>query len=124
MTGFASPRRMEPSEHQIQSAFIRWMRVQHPSIICIAIPNAARRSYALAGRMKAEGMLAGTPDVFIARPNRIHGGLWLEFKSAKGRLSDDQMRMLADLNMAGYRVGVPRSFEEARELTIDYLGVA
>ena len=56
----------------------------------------------------------GTPDFVIAMP----GGetLWVEAKSAKGKLTMEQLAWMAALRKVGHRSGVVRSIEEFRAL--------
>lgn len=75
-----------PTEHQEQSDFVKWWRLQFPSIRIMAIPNGLRTSMMQAIKAKREGLSAGAPDLFIPA-----WGLWIEFKRSKGgRLSPEQ----------------------------------
>lgn len=72
MTQYAR-RRIIPTEHDDQAAVIEWFDHYGPAHginpkLLMASPNAAKRSYGLAARMKAEGMRAGQPDLFLAHP--------------------------------------------------------
>lgn len=111
----------EPTEHQIQSAFVRAFRYRWPHVIICSFPNAARRSFALAARMKKEGLLAGMPDIFIARMAQGYGGLFLEFKSKRGRVSPEQEKVMGILGEAGYLCHVVRSVEDAMKVTEVYM---
>ena len=53
------------SEHLTQKAFFEWAALQRiPGIELLhATPNGGGRSKAEAGRLKAEGVRAGQPDV-------------------------------------------------------------
>lgn len=96
-------------ERAIQSA-IRQRLILH-GVVCIAIPNAARRSPALAAAMRAEGMMAGAPDLICVGDGGKVG--WLEVKAAKGRTSDAQDDMHDLLRRKGHHVAVVRSQDEA-----------
>ena len=72
-------------------------------------------------RLKAEGVLAGVPDVFVAKPTKKFAGLYLEFKTPKGRVSDDQKKVIEKLQLEGYCVKVVRSCEMAWEALMEYL---
>jgi len=56
-----------PTESALQSRCVLWFRKQYPNIILFAIPNAAKRSFALAAKMKKEGMISGIPDLMVAK---------------------------------------------------------
>lgn len=68
-----------PSEHEEQREVVRWFRHTWPGVRIIAIPNGGARSKATAGRLKAEGVSPGVPDLFVPA-----WGLWVEMKRAKG----------------------------------------
>lgn len=102
------------SEHQEQAKFVKWMRVNHPDLLIHSIPNGAN----LAGsqmqrikqwnKLKAEGALAGVPDLFVPELR-----LYIEFKYGSGKLSDKQKKVIPKLEQAGYRVEVVYSSEAA-----------
>lgn len=109
------------TEHELQKAYFAWVRLQAVRDwryrIIFAVPNAARRSYALAARMKAEGLLPGVPDVCVPLKTREGGVLFLEFKTGKGKLSKDQDEVIGYLRRAGNAVAVVRTLKEAKEIT-------
>jgi hypothetical protein len=86
-----------------------------------AIPNGGKRGAREAARMKGEGVLAGVPDLFVPRAKGRYHGLFLEFKSPKGRLSPQQTEVGRDLSDAGYLVRVVRTAAEAWTALIEYL---
>lgn len=75
-----------------------------------------------ARRLKAEGVRAGVPDVFLAIPAQGYHGLFLELKAPKGRVSPDQKTMLETLRASGYACCVCFGWDEAREAVEGYLG--
>lgn len=109
------------SEHQIQVALFQWMRISNPKTIMFSIPNAAKRSPQLANYMKAEGMLAGVSDIFLMKPNKKYHGMFIELKSAKGKLTDQQKYFLEQAKAQGYATCVCFSFEEAQAAITNYL---
>ena len=68
---------------------------------------------------------AGWPDLTFVRPNNsnvadIPGIPWaIELKSATGRLSKEQERLLADLSGSGWRTAVVRDFAEWRRVVFN-----
>ena len=100
------------SEHVEQVTFVQWFRRTHPGVLIFAIPNGGYRSAATAGRLKAEGVVQGIPDLFVPA-----WGLWIEFKRAKGgRVSPEQRSVMAYLEQSGYTCCVARGCAEAVEL--------
>jgi rhodanese-related sulfurtransferase len=88
------------SEHIEQREYVQWFRQTYPGVRILAIPNGGARSPATAARLKAEGVCAGVPDLFVPE-----WGLWVEMKRAKGgKVSKDQKDWLDYLANCGYRV--------------------
>ena len=89
---------------------MRWFRQTWPGIRIFAIPNGGARSPATAGRLKAEGVVPGIPDLFVPAK-----GLWIEMKRVKGgALSPEQKAMIQYLEEVGYRAIVCKGAEDAK----------
>lgn len=111
-----------PSEHDLQVSCVTWFRYQYPKLVIMAIPNGGYRTATTARIMKAEGQLAGVPDLFVPVPAGEHHGLWLEMKNGKaGRLSPAQKEMHAYLQAQGYAVEVVRDAVQFRAVVSTYL---
>lgn len=115
------------SESQEQQALFRWWRLFQPRLapgrVMYAIPNGGRRDAATGARLKAEGVLAGVPDVFLACPKPPYAGLYIELKrKAGGRATPAQKAMMATLEESGYAVAVCYGWREATEEIMRYLG--
>lgn len=91
-------------ESIIQQNFMQWLKLQYRFLfdVTCAIPNQGRRSYKNASRMKAEGMKKGMPDVVIFYPSGFYHGMFIEFKSEKGKPSVDQIKMMETLTENDY----------------------
>lgn len=114
-----SPRkRPREIEHQEQSAWFKWFRFQYPDVLAFAVPNGGDRHPAVAKKLKDEGVTAGVPDIFIADGNP---GLFIEMKAPKGKLQANQKEIIGKLGMAGYNVAVCYGWEQAKEVTQEYL---
>ena len=90
-----------------------------------SVPNGAHLSAIQAKILKAEGMTSGVADVLFLHPSAdgAYAGLAIEFKTAKGRQSENQKSFQAALEDVGcYCYAIVRSFEEFRELLTNYLG--
>lgn len=102
-----------------------------------AIPNANSH------RMVAEGVRGGVSDVFLPSPKWIKNtaapyvgkqplkycpGLYIELKTEKrrnqknGGCSDDQIDFIKYTNSVGYKAVVCYSWQEARDIILEYLG--
>ena len=88
-----------------------------------AVPNGGGREMKEAIRLKAEGVLPGVPDIFIANPAGGYHGLFIEMKRAEGgRLSDAQRKIIEALREAGYRVAVCYGADDAWDVLCSYVG--
>ena len=115
------------SEHDEQKALIQWLDFQYPDTLFFAIPNGAhlagtdRQRFAQINKLKAEGLVPGTPDVFIAEPRGGYAGCFVEMKTLTGKLSDNQKEFLARAEARGFYTIVGFGFEFARDMVDDYL---
>lgn len=113
------------SEHAHQVAFFEWAALQRfPGIELLhATPNGGGRSKAEAGRLKAEGVKAGQPDVSwpVARGGFI--GLAIEFKHGDGNPSKEQRERIDRLQREGWMVTVCWSWDAAARLLTGYAGM-
>ena len=106
-----------PTEHEEQRAFISWWRKSMPEVMIHAIPNGGGRGIREAGRLKAEGVSAGVPDLFAPGLS-----LWIEMKKQKGgSVSKEQKVWHVYLKGCGYEVIVPKGASDAVQLVIKYL---
>lgn len=126
---------MRDEEHQLQCACVRWFAYQHPELngLLFAIPNGSYRSKATAGKLKAEGVVAGVADLILLVPKyntyAYFGGemtlsyhaLCIEMKTAKGRQSPEQHEWQAKVEEKGYRYAVCRSLDEFMAVVNGYL---
>lgn len=113
------------SENEIQAAFFAWCERQsgkHPELrLAFSIPNGTYKGHASSYLHKATGLKAGVPDVFLPVARCEKHGFFIEFKSEKGRVRDEQKQWMADLEAQGYVCRVYRDFEVAGQAVLDYL---
>ena len=82
--------------------------------------NGLKRTKNAQGKAKQQGMLSGVPDLFLPVKNSYFSGLYIEMKSAKGRVSVEQSRYLKCAAENGYSVVVCYSANEAIKRIEDY----
>lgn len=110
-------------EHRIQCAYVRWFRLQFPHLAhnLFAVPNGGRRDKVTGAKLKAEGALAGVSDLILLKRNAHYGALLIEFKTPKGKQSEQQKEWQRKIEADGYKYVICRSFDAARQETINYL---
>lgn len=120
-------------ESNEQQALIRWSRLSsksYPGLDRIFhIPNgqllggSGVQRMRRGARLKAEGLKAGVPDLFLPVPIGEYAGLFIEMKrKAGGRLSKYQKDWCEWLPTAGYKLVVSNGFLEAKEAIKAYYG--
>ena len=71
--------------------------------LLFAIPDGGRRDAVTGAHLKAEGVRAGVPDMFLAVPRQNAPGLFPELKKQKGgRVSENRKTMHEALSQGGY----------------------
>ncbi len=102
---------MKHLESKLQAECVRWFRYQYPHQLIFAIPNGGQRHVLVAARMKAEGVLAGVPDLFIPIPSGTYAGMFIEMKYGNGKPTESQVNIMQKLRDNNYKVIVCNSFE-------------
>lgn len=116
-------------ESKIQQGCVRWFRSQYRKKwrLLFAIPNGAKLSGTQkqraiqANRLKAEGMLPGAADLFLAIPSGDLCGLFIEMKTEKGRQQDSQKEFERSVIPEGYGYVICRSFDDFKSAVENYL---
>lgn len=121
LTGKKTKRKTKNEESKLQKACIKWFDSQYPRHVLFAIPNGGGRTPIQGAILKAEGVRAGVPDLFLAFAKEDTGGLFIEMKTEEGKLNENQKVMIPKLRKAGYQVEVVRSFDEFKSLVDKYL---
>ena len=95
-----------PYETEEQQALFTWAALQtavYPELeLMFAIPNGGLRHKKTAHTLKAEGVKAGVPDIFLPAPHAGYNGMFIEMKrQVGGKLSDAQRMLLRRLEIQG-----------------------
>ncbi len=111
-------RKHRQTEHIMQCAVIaacKSLERLYPELkYLMAIPNGGQRHPAVAAKLKAEGVKSGVPDLFLPVPiPGVSAGLWIEMKSPKGVLTENQENCLRFLKDIGFDTLVCRSAIQA-----------
>ena len=117
--------RGKPSEHSEQVALFNWAnacKAQFPELgMMMAIPNGGRRDKITGARLKAEGVKAGVPDIFLAVPCGVYSGLFIEMKAGKNKPTPEQDQWAGRLARYGYLVVTCYGWWEAKVTIENYL---
>ena len=98
-----------------QKAFFAWLSLKYPwaRAITFAIPNGGRRDAIEAAHLKAQGVTAGVPDIFCGLARAEKHGLFIEFKSPKGKLTVKQKNFIEKIEAEDYCVAICYSVDDA-----------
>lgn len=116
------------SEHVEQCGVVRWAEAMtgiRPELgLLFAVPNGGGRSKAEGGRLKAEGVKPGVPDLMLPVARQGYHGLFIEMKRAGGgRLSLYQREWRARLEAEGYRWVCCEGMDAGIKALREYLGI-
>lgn len=119
------------SEDGGQMALFAWAALsvgKYPPLKWLyAIPNGGFRHIAEAAKFVATGTRAGVPDICLPKPWDVYAGCYIELKIEKrrktknGGCSQEQLDYLEYLTSVGYYCKVCYSWEEAKDVLINYL---
>jgi hypothetical protein len=111
------------TEHHHQVLTVAWFRATYPHLaqLLFAIPNGGKRNPATAALLKAEGVVPGIPDLFLAVPVGKQHGLFIEMKNSTGSASKAQKSAHAILATQGYEVALAHGYEAAKTAIRGYL---
>lgn len=97
------------SESAEQIGFVNWFESTFPDVRMFHIPNGGHRAISVAKKLKAEGVKAGVPDLFIPAWR-----IWIEMKRANGgKVSKEQEDWAEYLRGIGYVVIIAAGAKDA-----------
>ncbi len=116
------PKKRNDPEHQLQKSLFDYVDKVLPALrpFIFAIPNGGHRDVRVAKKLKAEGVTSGVWDIFITLPNLIKHGLYIECKSGKNELTNNQEGFRANVAPVGYSFAECRSPEDFAAILCDY----
>ena len=114
------------TEHQQQASVINWANAQIAEYPCLeflfAIPNAgAGNQSGQAGKMKAEGVKPGVPDLCLPYPRGVWHGLYIEMKRELGTIAPAQLRWHEWLRQQDYYIATAYGEEIAKMILTQYI---
>ena len=113
------------SESVEQIHLFQWARMQSCTMpelnLLFHIPNGGKRNITTAKRLKAEGVKAGVPDLFLPVSRGGFFGLFIEMKVGKNKTTEKQEEWISALQEEGYKVVVCYGCDSAMEEIMNYL---
>ena len=114
-----------PSEHHEQVSVFREAAIRAKAdprwSMLFAIPNGGKRNIVTAANMKAEGVRAGVPDMFLPVPVGQSCGMFIELKKrGGGKVTDAQRAFLRALDPR-YCAVVANGAQQAIDKIVAYL---
>lgn len=113
------------SEAAQQTALFCWAALhinKYPVLeLMFHIPNGGTRHKAEAGRLKAQGVKAGVPDICLPVASLGYHCLWIEMKAGKNKQSAEQRKWQDSLTLQKHLVLVAYTWEKAVEYITYYL---
>lgn len=105
---------MRHVESIIQQNCVKWFRLQYPklALLLFAVPNGGARRRIEGAIMKAEGVTKGVSDLLLLFPVKHYHGLCIEMKTEKGKQQPSQKIWQREVENAGYKYVICRSFED------------
>ena len=107
---------MRHVESNTQIACVRWFRYQYPRIghLLVSIPNGGARNAVTGAILKAEGVVAGAPDLVLFVGSGHYHTLMVEMKTRTGRQSQSQKDFQALAESQDNKYVVCRSLDDFR----------
>ena len=111
----------ERTEEQEQRAVAQYLDMR--GLLYCHVPNGGMRNKAEGGKLKAQGVKDGVPDILIFKPKNGAVGLAIELKRRTGgRLSPYQKYWLDELENNGWAVFVAEGSDAAIKAIENFYG--
>lgn len=119
--GRDKPKHEERTE---QIAFANDMRLYFPKVLWTISVAGAKIPKIVWILLLKMGYSSGTPDIWILEPKGKYHGLIIELKKVKGgRISEEQIGWLEELNLRGYRACRCNGAGEALTVVTEYMSL-
>lgn len=109
------------SEDDEQRQLIQWCRTKPELQFLFHIANENTSGIKWGVRNRQLGVKSGVPDLMLPIPAGGYHGLFVEMKTRRGKVSDNQQKWIDALNTFGYRAVVCYGWEAAKNEIESYL---
>ena len=118
-------KKLTPTEDQEQITVFNWIaysKAKYPELaFCFHVPNGGSRNVIEAAKLKRMGVLAGVPDIHLPVPSKGFNALYIELKTATGRVTKEQAKFGEFITNQGGLWVVCRGAQAAIKQIKDYL---
>lgn len=111
---------MKRKESELQASCVEWFRFTYPQykMLLFSIPNGGKRNIITAMRLKREGAVSGVPDLFLSIARNEYHGMYIEMKTEKNKLTENQDKFFQAAIKHNYKCQVITSLDQfIREIT-------
>lgn len=113
------------SESEEQQALFQWAEMMsrryNELTLLYHIPNGGARCKGTAGRLKAEGVKSGVPDICLPVAKGKYHGLYIELKVGTNKPSPNQVRWIDALLEQKYQAKICYGWQEAAAVISNYM---
>lgn len=108
-------------ERDEQKAIFDYARMRKDLKWLFAIPNGGKRELKEAMSLKAQGVKAGVPDMFLPLAKHGYHGLFIELKVGNNTTSKQQDEFIKDVRLNDYKCEVCYGAKEAIKVLEEYI---
>ena len=109
------------SEYSIQKTVVEWLKLNH--ILHFSIPNEMADNAIKGRRLREIGLKKGASDLFICEAHHKFHGMFLELKSANGKLKPEQRDFFRLVENQKYFTALCFSVDDAISILSWYVSV-
>lgn len=121
----AAPTEQKLTERQQQQRVVKWAQEYETELpelkLLYHVPNERKCSPQQGRQLKLMGVKSGIPDLCLPVARAGFHGLYIEMKSEKGRVSENQKFWIENLTVQGFQTAVCHSWLEAVQVLENYL---
>lgn len=122
--GIANKKRSEATEQVRLMNWAKFYEKDFPELgLLYHVPNGGSRDRREAANLKAQGVKAGVPDLFLPVAKAGKYGLYIEMKWGKNKTTEKQDWWIKQLREQGYAVEICRGADEAMDVIAEYMGI-
>jgi len=119
--------RIKNNEANEQAAFFQYaehikeLKWMHSSLNGAFLAGDKKQRAIQMNKLKTQGMKKGVLDIFLPKLKGVYGGMYIEMKFGKNKMTDEQKEFAADLSAEGYCMFTCYNAGEAIEAVKIYL---